>query len=63
MSEDSFHVKTPIVSMGVTRKEHILEVEEGQSYLIRAWNWRKFGFIYKLLTVKDGELIVKVMRR
>lgn len=63
MSEDSIHVKTPLISFGFTKKEHIMEVEEGQSYLIRTWKWRKLGFIYKLLTVKDGELIVKVMRR
>lgn len=63
MSEDSFKVGTPLFNIGFSNKEHILEVEEGKNYLIRTWSWKRFRFIHKIITVKDGELIVKVAKK
>lgn len=59
MSEDSFKVGTPMFNLGFSRKEHILEIEEGKVYLIRSWSWKKLGFIHKVMYLKDGELLVR----
>ena len=63
MSEDSINIKTPLISFGFTKKDHILEIEEGAMYLIRSWSWKRLGFTYKVLHVINGEVIVKVIRR
>lgn len=63
MSEDSFNVKTPILSFGFSQKEHILEITEDKIYLIRTWNWKKMGFTYKTLQIINGELVVKVAKK
>jgi len=63
MPEDSFNIKTPIISFGFTKKDHILEVKEGSIYLIRNWGWKRMGFSYKVLHVINGEVIVKVIRK
>lgn len=63
MSEDSFNVKTPILSFGFSQKEHIIEITENKTYLIRTWSWKRMGFIYKTLQILNGEVIVKVARK
>jgi len=58
---DEVNVKTPLFSFGVKKQEQYFEVEEGKRYILRFWSWRKFGYIKKLITVRDGRLIVEVI--
>ena len=61
MSEDSFSVGSPLFKIGWSRKDHTLVIEEGQTIIMRSWSWRKFGYIRKAITLKDGKIEVQII--
>jgi hypothetical protein len=61
MSDDSVAIKTPIVSVGIRKKEQEIIIKEGDTIIIREWNWRKFRSIKKAVTKTDGKIFVQVI--
>lgn len=62
MSEDQINVKiTPLFTFGLTKKDHEIVIKEGQTIILRYWSWRKFGFMRKAITIKDGDVQVEVI--
>lgn len=61
MSEDSLNVKTPLFSFGVLKKESKIIINEGDTILIRSWSWRKWTFIRKAVTVRNGKIEVVIL--
>jgi len=58
---DEVNIRTPVFQFGVKKQEQYFEVQDGKQYILRFWSWKKFGYIKKLITVKDGKLIVQVI--
>jgi len=57
MSEDSFHLSIlKLFSFGVTKHDTQIKLNEGETILLRYWSWRKFGYIRKAYTLKDGKV-------
>ena len=61
MSTDEFNVRTPLFSFGIKKSEKKIVINEGDTVIIRSWSWRKFAFIRKAVTVKDGKPEVLVL--
>ena len=40
--------------------DHLI-LSEGESVIVRLWSWRKFGFIRKLYTLKNGVVDAQVL--
>ena len=58
MSEDSFRIRTPLFSFGITKKEVETEITIGKPVLLKFWSWKKIGHIRKLITVKEDLTVV-----
>ena len=58
---DEVNIKTPLFSFGIKKKEFVLTLNEGETKILRYWSWRKFGYIRKAVTLKDGEIQVQVI--
>ena len=61
MSEDSFTLGTPILKLGWTRKDHSFEIKEGQTIIMRVWQWRRMGYMKKAITLNNGKIKVQVI--
>jgi len=60
MSSDEFSLKTPLLSFSVKKSERQIIINDGETIIIRFWNWKKFTFIRKAISVRNGipEVIV-----
>jgi len=61
MSEDSFKIGIPLFKFGFTRKDHSFEIKEGQTIIMRVWQWKRLGYMKKAITLKDGRIEVQVI--
>lgn len=59
-NEDQVYIQTPFFTFGV-KTNHKITVEPGQTILIKAWSWRKFGWIKKAVTNNAGVIEVKII--
>jgi len=59
LSKDSFHFKIPFFSFDVSKHDEQIKLKEGETILLRYWNWIKFGYIRKALTLVDGKVQVQ----
>jgi len=57
----SFQIKTPVFGFGVHKKTELI-LEKGQNVILMEWNWRKFGYIKKLVQIdSNGDVHVTVL--
>ncbi|MDE1814716.1 MAG: hypothetical protein KGH87_08925 [Thaumarchaeota archaeon] len=63
MSQSQIDLQTPFGILFGFKQEHQTTIQEGQSLIIKIWSWRKFGFIQKSVTLKDGKITVEVLNK
>lgn len=61
MSEDQVRVRTPIFSIGFSKKDHSFVIKEGQTIIMRVWKWKRLGYMKKAVTLKNGKIEVQVI--
>lgn len=60
MSSDSFNFSMlKLFSFGFSKSDSQIKLNEGETILLRYWSWKKFGYIRKALTLKDGKVEVQ----
>lgn len=60
MSEDRFKIGFLGFNLSLTKKDNQIKLKEGETILLRYWNWKKFGYIRKAYSLHKGRL--RVMR-
>lgn len=62
MPYDSFNFSfLKIFSLGFTKHDEQIKLKEGETILLRYWNWKKFGYSRKAYSVKDGITKMEVL--
>lgn len=61
MSEDRIAIKTPLLSIGLSKREKEIRLKTGEAVIIRDWSWKNFGYKKKLVRLVDGETVVEVL--
>lgn len=60
MSADSFNFSLlKLFSFGFSKSDSTIKLNEGETILLRYWNWRKFGYIRKAYTLNDGKIHIQ----
>jgi len=59
MSSDSFHIGFLGIKFGFSKTDSKLILSEGETVILRYWNWRKFGYQRKAYTLKNGKISVQ----
>ncbi len=57
MNKDTFHLSFfKLFTLGVTKHDSQIKLNEGETILLRYWSWRKLGYIRKAYTLKSGKV-------
>ncbi|MDE1814899.1 MAG: hypothetical protein KGI05_09600 [Thaumarchaeota archaeon] len=61
MSQSEVSLDTPFGVKFGFKQEHQTTIQEGETLIVKVWSWRKFGYIQKAVTLKDGKITVEVL--
>lgn len=60
MNTDTFSFSLlKLFTIGFSKTDSTIKINEGETILLRYWSWKKFGYIRKAYTLKDGKIKIQ----